>query len=83
MNPPVSTSPTSFSFEQVQQATARCLHVHPAVDAVLPRESHLLVELLGRMIYARSDAIDAASLSVATLGELRHWSPPPTLRAAA
>ncbi|MEC5385187.1 hypothetical protein VVD49_05595 [Uliginosibacterium sp. H3] len=72
-----------ITFEQVQQATARCLQAHPAVDAVLPRESRLLVELLGLMIYARSNAVDAASLSPATLDELRRWSAPAPLRAAA
>jgi hypothetical protein len=46
------------TFEQVQRATARCLDVHPPVDSVLPKECHLLVELLGRMIYAHSEAVD-------------------------
>jgi hypothetical protein len=80
---PMKTSPSSHtvSIEQVQQATARCLQVHPAVDAVLPRESFLLVELLGRMIYARSEVVEAASLSLATQEELRRWAPP--LRVAA
>jgi hypothetical protein len=67
----------------VQQAIARCLHAYPAVDAMLPKESHVLVELMGRMIYARVDAVDSASLAAATLDELSRWSPPPGLRAAA
>jgi hypothetical protein len=88
MNAPVSAvaSPalsSTISYEQVQQATARCLQVHPAIDAVLPKESHLLVELLGLMIYARSSTVDAASLSPFTLDELRRWSAPSPLRAAA
>jgi hypothetical protein len=41
------------------------------------------VELLGLMIYARRDMIDAASLPLATLDELRRWAAPPPLRAAA
>jgi len=72
-----------ISFEQVQQATARCLHVHPAVDAVLPKESFLLAELLGLMIYARRDVIEVASLPPATQDELRRWAAPAPLRAAA
>jgi hypothetical protein len=83
MNNPVSTTPATVSFEEVQQATARCLQVHPAVDAVLPKESLLLAELLGLMIHARSEMIDAASLPPATLAELRRWAVPVAWRAAA
>jgi hypothetical protein len=72
-----------ISFEQVQQATARCLQVHPAVDSVLPKESFVLAELLGRMIYARRDMIETASLPPATLDELRRWAAPAPLRVAA
>ena len=81
---PMSTPAVDvISFEQVQQATARCLHVHPAVDAVLPKESFLLAELLGLMIYARRDVIEVASLPPATQDELRRWAAPAPLRAAA
>lgn len=85
MSNPISMNTIAFpiSFEQVQQATARCLQVHPAVDAVLPKESFALVELMGRMIYARSEAVDAACLPQRTLDELRRWTASSALRAAA
>ncbi|HSD37560.1 MAG TPA: DUF3717 domain-containing protein [Rhodocyclaceae bacterium] len=83
MNIPASSTSASISFEQVQQATARCLQVHPAIDAVLPKECFLLAELLGLMIYARSDTVDASSLPPATLDELHRWAAPAPLRAAA
>ncbi|MDB5813947.1 MAG: hypothetical protein JWN23_1064 [Rhodocyclales bacterium] len=62
-----------ITLEQVQHATARCLDAHPAIDTVLPQESHLLVELLGRMIYTRSEAIDDTALSASTIAELHRW----------
>jgi len=80
---PLAAPAVLIPFEHVQQAVARCLQAYPAIDAVLPKESHLLVELMGRMIYAHVEVVDSASLSLATLDELGRWSSLPSLRAAA
>ncbi|MDB5802619.1 MAG: hypothetical protein JWL63_3558 [Rhodocyclales bacterium] len=71
--PTVAKEIIVITFEQIQRATARCLEAHPAIDSVLPKESRLLVELLGRMIYARSDSIDERALSSPVIEDLRHW----------
>ena len=62
-----------ITFEQVQQATARCLDVHPPVDSVLPKECRLLVELLGGMIYTHSDAVESSKLATGVIEVLRYW----------
>ena len=66
-----------ITLEQVQYATARCLEAHPAMNAVLPQEAQVLAELLGRMIYARSKAVEAAGLSAPALADLRRWGAVP------
>ncbi len=66
---------TLISFEQVQRATARCLDVHPPVDSVLPKECHLLAELLGRVIYAHCDAVDSSDLAAMLVEALQCWGP--------
>ncbi|HEX5127702.1 MAG TPA: hypothetical protein VFW00_13235 [Rhodocyclaceae bacterium] len=62
-----------ITLDQVQRATARCLDNHPIVDCVLPIESRPLVDLLGRMIFARLDAVDDEKLADGTITALKQW----------